>query len=71
MKVSILVGANAYACIDNDGVKTDIRLYAGRSPSQSLCEYAKHLRQQAADHQASATLAEVAADALESRKVTA
>jgi len=41
MKVRIIVGQYAYACIEHEsGAKTDIRLEPGKSAPASLREYA-------------------------------
>lgn len=47
MKVTILIGAHAYACIEEDGRKTDILLQPGKSASRSLMDYADELYTQA------------------------
>ncbi len=66
-KVTLLVGANAYACIDDDGRKTDILLSPGKGAPASLREYAAEQRERAARLTAMADLAERAASELESR----
>lgn len=41
LTVKLLIGANAYACIEENGRKTDIRLDPGKGAAQSLREYAE------------------------------
>ena len=68
MKVSIIVGANAYAVIENNGRQTDIRLSPGRSAAQSLREYAAEQIDRATHLRRMADLAAGAAEILENRK---
>ncbi len=65
--VRIIVGANAYAVINEGNRQTDILLSAGKSPQASLREYA--IEQQAIATRAlnMADLARRAADKLDSR----
>ncbi|MGA1831627.1 hypothetical protein [Rhizobium wenxiniae] len=63
--VKILVGANAYACIEKSGSKTDILLSPGKSAPASLREYAADQRGRAERLQKMAELAEMAAVVLE------
>lgn len=68
MQVNLLIGANAYACISENGRKTDILLSPGKGASQSLREFAQEQRARAARIADMASLAERAADKLESDK---
>lgn len=61
MNVSFLIGANAYACIEHNGRKTDIRLSPGKGAAQSLREYAADERKRAARILETAAIAERAA----------
>lgn len=61
MEVKIFCGANAYACISENGRKTDIRLEPGKGAPASLREYAKGERERAARILAMADIAERAA----------
>jgi hypothetical protein len=65
MKVTILVGAHAYACIEQEGRKTDFLLTPGKGAPASLRDTAAELRQEAARKQALADLADAAAEKLE------
>jgi len=66
MKVSTIIGANAYAVIEHeDGRRTDIRLSPGKSAQASLREYAKEMRAEAARKQSLAETAERAAAILD------
>lgn len=66
MKVRILIGAEgAYACIDNQSVKMDVRLNPGRAAWTSLRDSAEELREQAAKLQRRALLMQEAAQELE------
>lgn len=66
MKVSTIIGANAYAVIeDEDGRRTDIRLSPGRSAHASLREYAKDMRAEAKRKLRMAATAERAAAILD------
>lgn len=65
MKVKILVGAAAYACIETKSISMDIKLEPGRSPSKSLREYAEEQKTKAARLLRNATLALEAAQQLE------
>lgn len=68
MNVRILIGANAYACIEEQGGrKTDIRLEPGKSAQASLHAYAVDQRERAARLLELATLAENAAAVLDSK----
>ena len=67
MKVKLLIGQYAYACIEREGQKTDIRLEPGRSASQSLREYAAEQHAQATRILKMADLANAAAEHLESK----
>lgn len=64
--VNLLIGANAYACIEANGRKTDIRLAPGKSAPASLREYAADQRERATNLIELAELAERAAKVLES-----
>ena len=68
MKVRMLIGANAYACIRENGVQHDILLSPGKSAIASLREYAAENRKQAAAQIERAERAERAALHLESSK---
>jgi hypothetical protein len=61
MDVKIFVGAHAYACITDAGVKHDIRLEPGKSANESLKSYAKGKRRKAAEYIEEAERAERAA----------
>ena len=63
--VRILVGANAYACIEQNGRKTDILLAPGRSAPQALREYAADQRERAERILSMVAVAETAAAELE------
>lgn len=65
MKVTILVGAHAYACIKQEGRKTDFLLAPGKSAQASLRDTAAELRQEAARKRALADLADAAAAHIE------
>ena len=67
MKVRIIVGQYAYACIEHEGQKTDIRLEPGRSASQSLREYAAEQHARATRILDMVDLANAAAEHLESK----
>lgn len=68
MKVRIIVGQYAYACIEHEsGAKTDIRLEPGRSASQSLREYAAEQHARATRILDMVDLANAAAEHLESK----
>lgn len=47
MKVKILVGAHAYACITHATGSMDVQLAAGHSPEFSLAQSARELREKA------------------------
>ncbi|WP_371422641.1 hypothetical protein [Tardiphaga sp.] len=47
MNITTLVGQYAYAVIEENGRRTDIRLSPGKSPASSLSAYAEELRQEA------------------------
>jgi len=66
MKITMLVGAHAYACIDENGRKTDILLSPGKSAQQSLREYAESERARALRILSMAEIAERAADHIDS-----
>ena len=66
MNVRIFCGAAAYAMIEHEGGRTDIRLSPGKGAPASLREYAAEQRAKAARIVALADLAEQAADCLES-----
>lgn len=68
MKVTTIIGANAYACIRENGRAVDILLSPGRAASQSLREYAAEQRDRAARALDMADIAERAAATLESGK---
>ena len=70
MDVRIFCGAAAYACISENGRKTDIRLSPGIGAPQSLREYAAAERARALRILAMAETAERAADCLESQKTS-
>lgn len=61
MNVRIFCGAHAYACIEEDGRKTDILLAPGKSAQASLREYAQEQRERAARILAMAETADKAA----------
>lgn len=66
MKVSTIIGANAYAVIeDEDGGRTDIRLSPGKSAHASLREYAAEMRAEAERKLRMAATAERAAAILD------
>lgn len=65
MRVNLLIGANAYACIEENGRKTDIKLQAGKSASASLREFAAEQMLRASKAAALADLAERAAATLD------
>lgn len=66
MKVSTIIGANAYAVIeDENGRRTDIRLSPGKSAHASLREYAAEMRAEAERKLRMATTAERAAAILD------
>lgn len=66
MKVKFLIGANAYACVEQaNGRRTDFLLSPGRKASKSLREYAEERRADAARIISMADLAEQAATVLE------
>lgn len=66
MKVRLIIGANAYAVIEqSSGRRTDIRLSPGKSAQASLREYAIEQRDRAARILNMANLAEDAARLLE------
>lgn len=68
MKVRLLIGANAYACVTLDnGHRVDIRLDAGKSAHASLREYAEKMRIEADRKIEMAEIAECAATVLESK----
>jgi hypothetical protein len=58
MEVRIIIGAHAYACITDAGVKHDIRLEPGKSANESLKNYARDKRRKAAEYLADAERAE-------------
>lgn len=68
MKVSTIFGANAYAVIETDGRRTDIRLSPGKSAAQNLREYAAEQIDRATHLRRMADLAAGAAEILENRK---
>lgn len=47
-QVKLIIGASAYACITEGGVKFDVRLAPGRLASTALREYAEIERARAA-----------------------
>lgn len=65
MKVRLLIGANAYACITEHGMQHDIRLESGKHASKSLRSYAESQRLRAKQAIESAERAERAANVLE------
>jgi len=66
MKVRLLIGANAYACIKQaNGHQTDILLSPGKSAVRSLRESAAEYRERSDHLLRMATLANDAADILE------
>lgn len=65
MKVRILVGAQAYACITVSGVSMDVALSPGMGPSKSLRISAKELREKARKDIERADRMEFAAGVLE------
>lgn len=65
MKVRIIIGQYAYACITHEAGTTDIRLEPGRSAPVSLREYAGNKRRDAERALELAELAEQAATVLE------
>lgn len=68
MDVKFLIGANAYACIQDGGVKHDILLSPGKSAQASLREYAVDRRKAAARYLADAERAERAAAHLDEKE---
>ena len=67
VSVRLLIGANAYACIMEGEKKTDILLSAGQSAQASLRDYARDQRERAERLLDLASLAERAADKLDSQ----
>lgn len=67
MNVRILIGANAYACIEQGARKTDILLSPGKGAAASLRDYAAELRQSASRKRELADLADAAAIHLETK----
>lgn len=67
MKVKLLIGQYAYACIEHEGQKTDIRLFPGKSPQASLREYAAEQHARATRILEMVDLANAAAEHLESK----
>lgn len=66
MKVSTIIGANAYAVIEGEGGRrTDIRLSPGKSAHASLREYAAEMRAEAERKLRMADMAERAAAILD------
>lgn len=65
MKVTILIGAHAYACIEQEGRKTDFLLAPGKGAPASLRDTAAELRQEAARKKALADIADAAAAHIE------
>ena len=62
MEVKIICGAQyAYAAITDDGVALDVKLNGGRSPTTSLIETARDMRQKAVKLLRRASLIEQAA----------
>lgn len=68
MNVRLFIGANAYACIEENGRKTDILLSPGKGAIASLREYAESERARALRILAMAAIADRAADCLESEQ---
>jgi hypothetical protein len=69
MQVKILIGAEAaYACINTQFHKLDVKLDPGRPPWASLRSTADEMRQQAAKLQQRAMLMEEASYVLESEQ---
>lgn len=66
--VRFMCGQYAYACIDLDTGRVDIKLSPGKSGAQSLREYAAQLEQDIALKQIKVQIARDAAQWLESRK---
>ena len=67
MKVNLIIGANAYACIRENGVAHDVKLSPGKSAPASLREFAEQRRRDAARYMADAERAERAAAILEKK----
>lgn len=67
-QVKLIIGANAYACVTECGVKFDIRLTPGRLAATSLREYAAEQKARADCLIESAERAERAAAWLEQNK---
>jgi hypothetical protein len=65
MKVRILVGANAYACITDGNCSVDVLLSPGKGPAASLRETAAETRERARRDLVRADRYERAADQLE------
>lgn len=66
-KVNLLIGAHAYACIEECGVRFDVRLAPGRKASTALREYAEIERARAACLIENAERAERAAAVLDAK----
>ena len=66
-EVRLLIGANAYACITENGVSFDVRLAPGRLAATALREYAEVQRARAACLIENAERAERAAVVLDAR----
>lgn len=68
MEVYLLIGANAYACIRENGVAHDILLSPGKSAQSALREYAESKRKDSARYLADAERAERAAACLDAKE---
>lgn len=68
MHVRILIGASAYACINDGARKTDLLLSPGKGAQASLRESAAEYREKAARQIALAELAERAAEWLDANR---
>lgn len=68
MEVKFIIGANAYACIRENGVAHDILLSPGKSAQAALREYAESKRKDAARYMADADRAERAAAYLDAKE---
>ena len=62
MQVTLMIGANAYACIADGARRVDILLEAGKSAPASLRNYAAERRERALRLIAMADIAERAAE---------
>jgi hypothetical protein len=64
MKVHMIIGAHAYACIKTETISLDVRLEPGRSAKQSMLESVAEMRAQAERLMCRAELIEQASELL-------